>query len=278
MGFLNQFAIDEGYLSLFIEHRKTKNTPSKHDSWLEGLGVTGFTSSNDDTSAEDVTGVAADNASDSDAIDSGADVADSAADITGGPGDSTLTMDQPIGVLQLISSSPSGSAFNVVVASSAKDPLLFAAFAASGAGASVGTAKISQPGGSTTIQNVTITALSTGPGSNVAMTLQSGSPKRTGPPTLTMDAPIGALPVISFAPADASRTQFDVTVASSAKDSLLLLASATGRSVGTVKLSQAGFTFTLRNTLIPAITFGAPGSNLRMTLQSASPAEFSSDS
>ena len=150
---------------------------------METLGVTWFKSSDDDSSAADVAGVTSGNAPDS-APGPATEVLDdeqtAQTDISGGqgaPGSSTLIMDDPIGALELISSSQvdsAGRVFSVTVASSAKDGLLFAA---SVSGNSVGTVKISQPGGVTTLQNVLITGMNTtGPGSNISMTLESPRP------------------------------------------------------------------------------------------------------
>src|SRR3954463_7931687 len=133
--------------------------PDEPDSWLETLGVTGL---NSDTSAGDFADESSDSASDSAAA--GVSDTDEAieTDITGGPGDSdgsTLVMDDPIGVLQLLSSQgdSSGLIFNVTVASSTKDPLLLIA---SATGQTFATAKISQGGSVTILQNASITALS----------------------------------------------------------------------------------------------------------------------
>src|SRR3954451_18353616 len=70
----------------------------------------------------------------------------------GGAAGTTLVVDAPIGPLPLISSSRQGaSAFNVVVASSSKDPLLFLAAAT---GRSIGTVKLPAGGGVVVLQNV----------------------------------------------------------------------------------------------------------------------------
>ena len=259
--------------------------PEEQDAWLETLGVR-FESSDEDSSAADVAGVTSDNASDS-APDAAADVADDAtgvagqiarADIVGAPGGSTLVVDDPIGVLPLISASPAGSAgraFNVVVASTAKDGLLVAA---SVSGTLIGTVKISQPGGVTTLQNVQITALSaSGAGSNITMTLESIPPRKSGPATLIMDDPIGELPLISASPASSGGREFNVVVASSAKDPLIFAASTFGKSVGTVKISLPGVVFTLRNVLITSLNISGAGAPIAMTLNSSSPAEVSAE-
>src|SRR4051794_6252929 len=140
--------------------------PDEPDLWVEGLGVT-FNSADEDFSAPETArvttgsapGSSLDSAAGEDAAEiSAPDESDAGqvvpADIVGGPGDSdgsTLIIDAPIGVLQLLSSTQAdaaGQKFNVTVASSAKDPLLFGA---SVAGTSVGTVKISQPAGTTTL-------------------------------------------------------------------------------------------------------------------------------
>ena len=255
---------------------------------METLGVTWFKSSDDDSSAADVAGVTSGNAPDfapapdTEVLD---DEQTAQTDITGGqdaPGSSTLVMDDPIGVLQLISSSQidsAGRVFSVTVASSAKDGLLFAA---SVSGNSVGTVKISQPGGVTTLQNVLITGMNTtAPGSNITMTLESIPPKRRrgGPAssTLVMDDPIGVLQLISSSQVDSAGRVFNVAVTSSAKDALLFAASVSGSSVGTVKISQPGGVTTLRNVLITGMNTTGPGSNIFMTLESPRPAEISSE-
>ena len=129
--------------------------PDETDSWLEALGVT-FKSFDDDSSASDVADATSGDAPES-APGFAAEVSDAEqtveTDITGGPGapgNSTLVMDDPIGVLQLISSSQndsSGLKFSVIVVGSEKDALLIAA---SVSGQSVGTVKISQPSGTIT--------------------------------------------------------------------------------------------------------------------------------
>jgi hypothetical protein len=75
--------------------------------------------------------------------------------------------------------------------------------------------------------------------------------------------------------ANSAATQFDVTVASSTKDPLLVLASASGQTFATVVISQPSGVFTLQNVVISSLSTSAPGSNLNMTLNSARPATFS---
>jgi hypothetical protein len=132
---------------------------NEHDSWIEGLGVTSLKSLGDDSE------------NDGESVTSG-----QAADSKQRRTSSTLVMDPPIGALPMLSSSTgdsSGRVFTVVVASSAKDTLLFAA---SVSGKSVGTVKISLPAVVITLKDVLITSINvSGPGANILMTLESSS-------------------------------------------------------------------------------------------------------
>jgi len=117
----------------------------KKASWLKKLGVTALPSSE-----EEVEGQA--NADLPDGVER--------ADTGGGPGGPggglTVEMEPPIGMLQLISVSRKGAVYEVTVASSSKDWLLFQAVAS---GDSVGTVKISQPSGTVTLKDVEITSI-----------------------------------------------------------------------------------------------------------------------
>jgi hypothetical protein len=192
---------------------------------------------------------------------------------------STLIVDPPIGVLQLRSSSQAdatGRVFNVTVVSSAKDVLLFGA---SVTGTSIGTVKISQPGGTTTLQNVQVVSIASVRG-ELNMTLESVPPKkkRAGAPSrpvLIVAAPIGTLDVLSFSPVDKARRVFDVTVPNTPQVALLLVAASTGKSLGTVQISTPDILITLRDVQISSIRIGGDDSTAQMRLDSSSPAEIS---
>src|SRR6266404_9704172 len=104
---------------------KATNMINEQDAWLETLGVTGFKSSDDESSEADEAGATTDNGFDPvSGPDTDASEAEqpAQADVTvgGGPSSSKLLMDAPIGVLELISSSradSTGRVFSVVVAS-----------------------------------------------------------------------------------------------------------------------------------------------------------------
>ena len=202
------------------------------------------------------------------------------ADIVADPdtsGDSTLIVDPPIGVLQLRSSSqvdPVERVFNVVVDSSAKDALLFGA---SVTGTSIGTVKISQPTGTTTLKDVQITSINSS-GGTIAMTLESPPPKKKRPgapssPVLIIPPPIGTLPLLSFLQADKAGRTFDVTIPITTATPLLIASSASGKSLGTVQISTPDILVILRDAQISSINTNV--SAVQVRLESASPAEIS---
>ena len=202
--------------------------------------------------------------------------------LTGGPGTQTLTMAEPIGVLELISFAPSGSSgreFQVIIVASAKDALLFGAVAS---GADVGTVKVSQSSGNTTLSNVIITSFSrSGAGASNTLTLESRPPRkqpsRPARSTITMANPIGVLRLISATSDDSRRQRFQVKVASSAKDALLFGAVASGQSVGTVKIAQTSGTTTLLDVQITSFQALVPDPEILMTLDASRSAEFDPD-
>jgi hypothetical protein len=199
------------------------------------------------------------------------------ADIVGDSDGSTLIVDPPIGVLQLRSASQvdsAGTVFDATVDSSAKDGLLLAALAT---GTSIGTVKISQPTGTTTLKNVLIMSLNSS-GGTVDMRLQSSPPKKKRPgapssPILVIAAPIGSQPLLAFSPDDKAGRQFDVTIPITPSAALLLAAAASGQSLGTVQISTPDILNTLRDTQIASLNGGT--STIQMRLESSSPAEIS---
>jgi hypothetical protein len=88
--------------------------------------------------------------------------------------------------------------------------------------------------------------------------------------TITMDDPIGTLPLISASQVDSDGKEFNVAVPNTNKTDLLFLAAASGRSVGTVKISFPSVT--LSNVQIIAIDVGRSGIvEMKLVSNSATP-------
>jgi hypothetical protein len=171
---------------------------------------------------------------------------------------STLTLDEPMGVFDLISSAQTdlaGREFALTIKSSAKDALLLTAVAT---GKRIASAKITSPTRNVTLRDVFVTTMISR-GSTTDIALISGPPPKPKPnrpvsSTLTMDEPIGVVPLLSFAASDGTGNSFTVTMRTSEKDALLVEPVATGRSIKKAILATPEGTVIFKDVSISALS------------------------